>query len=306
MNCGNYRPISLITTELKLFAKVLVKRLELYVGKLIHPDQSGFLKGRLASDNVRRLCHIIYAAEADTVPAAVFTLDAQKSFDRVGWEYLWMVLEEFGFGKTFISMVKTLYTNPYAVVLTSNMLSVPFLLQRGTRQGCPLSPLLFALSIEPLAQTIRLDSLISPIAIKATQHKIYLYADDVLLYFTNIHSSLLQILQVFSQFSQYSGYKINWDKSLLIPLNAAAKCLQLPDIPYIKWHDTTFTYLGLNITKFSNISRINYDKLKLRVLADLQRWSNLKMSIQGKISVIKMNILGRLNFLFSMIPLPPL
>lgn len=55
LRCGSYRPISLITTELKLFAKVLVRRLERFVGKLIHHDQTGFLKGRLASDNIRQL-----------------------------------------------------------------------------------------------------------------------------------------------------------------------------------------------------------------------------------------------------------
>uniref|UniRef100_A0A671QCI0 Reverse transcriptase domain-containing protein n=1 Tax=Sinocyclocheilus anshuiensis TaxID=1608454 RepID=A0A671QCI0_9TELE len=102
--------------NLKLFAKLLVKRLELSVIKLINFDQSGFLKGRLASDNVRRFLHIIHASERDALPAAVFTLDAQKAFDRVILEYLWIVLENFGLGKIFISMVKTLYTNPLAVV----------------------------------------------------------------------------------------------------------------------------------------------------------------------------------------------
>ncbi len=213
-------------------------------------------------------------------------------------------MENFGFGKTFISMVKTLYTNPLAVVLTGNILSKPFPLHRGTRQGCPLSPLLFALSVEPLAQSIRLDSFISPITIQGTQHKISLYADDILLYFTNIHVSLPQIIKIFTQFNHFSGYKINWDKSLLVPLNALAKSLTLPPIPHIQWHNTEFTYLGLKITNFPNISRTNYDKLKLEIFADMQRWSNLKMSLQGRISIIKMNVLGRLNFLFSMIPLP--
>uniref|UniRef100_A0A3Q3GDX3 Reverse transcriptase domain-containing protein n=1 Tax=Labrus bergylta TaxID=56723 RepID=A0A3Q3GDX3_9LABR len=215
-----------------LFAKVLVGRLEPYVGKLIHYDQTGFLKGKFASDNIRRLLHIIHASESNEEPAAVFRLDAQKAFDRVGWDYLWAVLEEFGFCRKFICMIKTLYTNPYAVVQTDNILSTPFPLRRGTRQGCPLSPLLFALSLEPLAQEIRLNNQISPISIQDTKHKISLYADDVLLYFTNISNSLSRILEVFSKFSQFSGYKINWDKSLLIPLNVSAKQLSLPAIPH--------------------------------------------------------------------------
>jgi len=186
LRCGSYRPISLITTELKLLAKVLVRRLEPCVGKLIHWDQTGFLKGRLVSDNIRCLLHILHASESDTHPAAVFSLDALKAFDRVSWIYLWQVLENFGFGKKFILMIKTLYTNPCAVVQTNNILSKTFPLQRGTRQGCPLSPLLFALSFEPLAQTIRVDSHISPVSIQGTQHKISLYAGDVLFFFTKI------------------------------------------------------------------------------------------------------------------------
>lgn len=138
LRCGSYRPISLITTELKLFAKVLVRRLERFVGKLIHHDQTGFLKGRLASDNIRRLFHIMHASESVEDPAAVFSFDAQKAFDRVGWEYLWAVMEKFGFGSNFMLMVKTLYSNPYAVVQTGNVWSKSFSLQRGTRQGCPL------------------------------------------------------------------------------------------------------------------------------------------------------------------------
>ncbi|XDV28465.1 hypothetical protein PO909_031771 [Leuciscus waleckii] len=233
LKCGSYRPISLISTELKLFAKLLVKRLELYVCKLIHFDQSGFLRGRLASDNIRRLLHIIHASEIDTQPAAVFSLDAQKAFDRVSWEYLWLVLEEFGFGKTFISMVKTLYTNPYAVVSTGNILSKSFPLHRGTRQGCPLSPLLFALSLEPLAQSIRLDSLISPIVI------ISLYADDILLFITKPENSIPVLVAIICHFGQISGYKINYDKSEALPLGEFGDRATLVNFPF-RWSSAGF------------------------------------------------------------------
>lgn len=78
-----------------------------------------------------------------------------------------------------MSMVKKLYTNPYAVVLTGNILSKAFPLQRGTHQGCPLPPLLFLTGT--VGPDIRLNPHILPVSIQDTQNKISLYADDVLL-----------------------------------------------------------------------------------------------------------------------------
>lgn len=83
LRCGSYRPISLITTELKLFAKVLVRRLERFMGKLIHHDQTGFLNGRLALDNIRRLFHIMHASESVEDPAEYSVWMHKKPL--IGW-----------------------------------------------------------------------------------------------------------------------------------------------------------------------------------------------------------------------------
>lgn len=140
MRCGSHTPISLITTELKFFAKVLVGRLEPCVGKLIHCDQTGFLKGRPYPTPFPYITciRIGYTPCSNIVPGCA------KGLDRVSWIHLWQVLENFGFGKKCISMIKTRYTNPCAIVQRNNILSKTLPLQRGTRQGCPLSPLLFA------------------------------------------------------------------------------------------------------------------------------------------------------------------
>lgn len=76
--------------------------------------------------------------------------EVAKAFDRVEWSYLFHTLERFGFGHKFISWVKLLYADPVSSVRTNNIISELFPVCRGIRQGCPLSPLLFAIAIECL------------------------------------------------------------------------------------------------------------------------------------------------------------
>lgn len=238
---------------------------------LVHEDQTGFIRGRLASDNVRRLLHVIDATKDDD-SNAVFSLDAMKAFDRLEWCYLWTVLRRFGLGDKFIHMVQTLYSNPTACVSTGHKLSPQFCLERGTRQGCPLSPILFALSLEPLAQAVRQSPLISPIHIKNTTHHISLYADDSILYLSDINNSVPQALALFERFGSFSGYKINWSKSILMPLDSAPAKLNLPVSSPIQIQTSGFTYLGDSIyPSLSQIRKHNFNVMFQKIKNDLNR-----------------------------------
>ncbi len=102
------------------------------------------------------------------------------------------------------SGIKTIYNDPLASVITNGMLSRSFLLQRDTRQGCPLSPLLFAIFIESLAAAVRQNVNIQGISIGNMEHKIYLYADDVLLYIQDPFNSLTELFKTISSYSPIS------------------------------------------------------------------------------------------------------
>ncbi len=146
VDCSSYRPLSLLNCEIKLYAKVLASRLERYMPHLVHHDQTGFIKSRLASDNVRCLLHIINSASSSENNNSILSLDAEKAFDWLEWCYLWSVLQHMGFSDNFILMIRRLYVNPSAAVITGNICSSRFSVSRSSRQGCPLSPLIFVVT----------------------------------------------------------------------------------------------------------------------------------------------------------------
>lgn len=149
-HCQNYRPISLLNTDYKMFSSILASRIQLFLSDLIDEDQTGFVKGRQTFDNIRRTLHVIDRAHRNKLPVGLISLDAEKAFDRVNWEFLYLALEKLGFNDKSVQCIKSLYQNPTARVRVNGSLSERFLLERGTRQGCCLSPSLFAIYIEPL------------------------------------------------------------------------------------------------------------------------------------------------------------
>lgn len=157
------------------------------------------------------------------------------------------MLEKFQLGENFISWVKLLYTNPTVRILSNQIISPKFHLSRGNRQGCALSPILFAFAIETLAETIRLHLGIHGYNTKYTRNQILLYADDVLLYITNSQVSIPNVLNVIEQFGAFSGYRINSNKSEIMPIKAQDPS-QLQKFPF--GIDTEkFRYLGVHVTR---------------------------------------------------------
>ena len=303
LNPGSYRPLSLLNVDVKILAKILATRLEKVLPTVVHSDQTGFIKNRHLFFNLRRLFNIAYSPSRGPQNTEILlSLDAEKAFDRVEWDYLFLALSKFGFGPTFISWVKLLYASPLASVYTNGYRSEYFPLGRSTRQGCPLSPLLFALSIEPLAISLRASDTYTGVFRGEREHKVSLYADDLLLYISNPSTSIPSIMSTLESFGKVSGYKVNVSKSILFPINIQDDPQVLDSQPFEV--TTSFRYLGITVTKTLNdLFKQNHTKLFNRTEQDFAKWSNLPISLAGRINIIKMTVLPKYLFLFQCIPI---
>lgn len=148
-------PISLINVDMKLLTKILANRLNSFLPRLIGKDQVSFVPQRQAGDAIRRILQLQPIAHTRSLESMLLSLDVNKAFDTLSWPYFMLVLRHYGFGSLFMRWMSVLYDSPQAKIKCYGFESPLLNIKWGTRQGCPLSPLLFVLSLEPLAEAIR-------------------------------------------------------------------------------------------------------------------------------------------------------
>ena len=155
-----------------------------------------------------------------------------------------------GIEGTYLNIAKAIYDKPTANIILNGEKLKALPLRSGTRQGCPLSSLLFYIVLEVLATAIREEKQIKGIQIGKEEVKFSLFADDMTLYIENSKDTIRKLLELISEFSKVAGYKINTQKSLafLYTNNEKSRREIKESIPF-----TTGTkrikYLGINLPK---------------------------------------------------------
>lgn len=134
----------------------------------------------------------------------LLSLDIRKTFNTLFWTYLRVSLTHRGMGDSFPKWIAVLYSYPSATVKYMGHESLSFSIARGTCLGCPLSPLLFIIALEPLAAHICLSPDIRDIELTSVHHKLVKFADDLLMYITSLHITLPNLVSRFNGFSSLS------------------------------------------------------------------------------------------------------
>ena len=209
----DYRPITLLNSELKILAWVLANRLQLVISDLIGSEQTYAVKGRSIQGNLHLIREVQEGIE-DGTEAALISLDQSKAFDRVDHRFLATVLETAGFEPEFRRWISMMYHNPQAVVQVNGRRSRAFAIERSVRQGFPLSPLLYVLALEPLLRRLRDErtnqalrgvSFAGPLTARVSA-----FADDITVF---VSLDIKAVKKAVDEYERIAGAKVNFDKS---------------------------------------------------------------------------------------------
>ena len=151
----NWRPISLLNVDIKILSKVLAKRLKEVLPCLISAQQTAYVKNRNIGESGRLISDIIEIANTQKMEGFLVTMDVEKAFDSLDHTSLISDLKRFGFGQSFVSWIEIIFKNQESCVINGGTTTKYFKLNRGARQGDPISAYLFILAFEILFLIIK-------------------------------------------------------------------------------------------------------------------------------------------------------
>ena len=303
---SNWRPITLSIVDYKIIAKLLANRLKKVISNLVGKQQQGFVKGRNICNIIRGIDDAIEFQRNNNLNNLLFIIDFKQAFDRINTEYICQVFKKFGFGEYYITWLKTLFSNRKSCVKNGGHISELFEVQTGVKQGCPLAPLLFILAAEILAQNVIQDEKIKGVKYPYPDNdrhlKIFQFADDT----SFLCQSAIDIKEILSRlkiFSTFSGLEINIKKCAILPM--IKNNFNVETIENIILTDQV-KIVGIYFRNDKSASEIkeNWEGRISKIRDIVKNWMKRKLTVIGKIQVIKTFLISQFVFLLQSIVLP--
>lgn len=303
----NWRPISLLNVIYKLASAVIANRFKKVLNTIIHENQKGFIAGRFLGENVRLIYDVLFETKQQNIPGLLLSIDFEKAFDTVSWKFIMEVLDYFNFGNSIKRWMGLFQNGSETCILQNGCMSEFFILGRGCRQGDPISPYIFILCAEILGKMIRKNKDIKGIDINGKEFKLSQYADDTQLLLNGSEKTLQEALKTLKLYYTMSGLKINTDKTRALWIGALHNSPeQLCEEYSLDWSQEPLKILGVTFSPLIfDIWDLNSKEILLKVRNILNHWKKRKLTLIGRVTVIKSLALSKFVHLFISLPEPP-
>lgn len=260
---------------------------------LISPEQSAFVSGRDASDNVMLAQELVQSIDRRVRGHnMVIKLDMQKAFDRVSWEFLARVLYKFGFSFQFVELILNNFRGAWFSVLVNGSPVGFFQASRGLKQGDPLSPFLFILLLESFSRRLNRqvrEGFIQPYILPRGSPLIthLAFADDLILFTRGSRQSLRHLFAFLGDYEAASGQKINKDKSTFLTSKRSSLTQNRVISSLTGLHHSSFPFKYLGCMIFKGRKRVShFHHLVDKVDARLTGWMSNFLSMAGRLILI--------------------
>ncbi|GJW02253.1 RNA-directed DNA polymerase, eukaryota [Tanacetum coccineum] len=287
----DYRPISLIGCFYKIVSKILANRLRMVISELISDVQSAFVSNRQILDGPFILNELISWCKAHKSKAMIFKVDFEKAFDSVRWDFLDIILRNFGFGIKWRGWIQGCLSSAMGSILVNGSPTAEFKFHKGLKQGDPLSPYLFILVMESLH--LSFNNIINADLFKGIRFDDSLtlshlfYADDAVFIGKWDRANILTIVRMLKCFFLASGLQINILKSKLMGIGVSnEEVLAAANIIGCSTFSTPFSYLGVKVG-MSPSRRKAWDEIIGKVSNRLSKWKIKTLSVGGRLTLIK-------------------
>ena len=302
----NWRPISLLNISYKIASGCIANRIKTILPSIIDLDQSGFMSGRFVGDNIRLIYDTINYSNVQKKKGLLLLIDFEKAFDSVAWSFMEKCLTYYNFKDDIKCWIKTFYSNIKSTVIVNNQPTSWFAIERGCRQGDPISPYIFLLCSEILAHMIRQNKEIRGYCVLDKEIRISQYADDTSLFLDGSQKSFETCVHTVMEYAKYSGLAMNFEKTKVIwfGCNNNQNETYLPHLNF-EWNPPSFNILGIEFTTdLINITDINIAPKLIEIQRDINSWSKRDLTPFGKVVVIRTLLISKIVHIFISLPTP--